>query len=270
MSNKTRKKAWRLLQRIDGIGQSRKYCKQYGLVSSLITKKNYHSCICTYVDWRKFNQLPDNEQDKLTDLNIFLEEKAEISMQKTVDHYRCALSLVFKKKLAHVKSEIHSTTTSRNYYLSEVLLITKNLSEKNALSILLCYFSGLRAHELATLKRIDESEKTTKRKWSPDRFIGIESYSLYLVKGKGGLVREVAVPNELANLLERRRLANPVTVQDRGVNYEACYDIATGKALSQSFSRASKKELNWSTGLHGTRHSYAQNRLFKLTNRGVS
>lgn len=266
MNNKIRKKSWRLLQRIDGIGQSRKYCQQHSLVSSLITKKNYHSCIYTYLEWRKFNILPVHEQDNLNDLNSFLEEKAESSMQKTIDHYRCALSLVFKKKLRHVKSEITSNSTSRNYYLSEILIIIKNLSEKNAFSILLCYFVGLRAHELVTLRRIDEGQKATRRTWSSDRFIGIESYNLYLVKGKGGLVREVAVPNQLVTLIERRRLADPVTVQDRGVNYQAFYDLATGKALSQAFSRASKKELNWSTGLHGTRHSYAQNRLFKLTN----
>ena len=270
MSNKIRKKAWRLLQRIDGVGHSREYCQQHGLASSLITKKNYHSCTSLYLEWREFNKLPPREQDKLNDLNAFVEEMAESSRQKTIDHYRCALSLVFKKKLAHVKSEIPNTIKSRNYYLSEVLLIIKNLCEKNALSILLCYFAGLRAHELVTLRRVDEGQKTTKRIWSLNRFAGIDRCRVYLVKGKGGLVREVAIPNELVTLLERHRLDVAIKVCDRGVYYETYYNLSTGKALSQAFSRASQQILNWSTGLHGTRHSYAQNRLFRLLDTGIT
>ena len=267
--NKNKKKSWRLIQLKDGIGKSREYCKQHGLISSLITKKNYHSCIKCYLDWRDFNNLPRHQQDKASELKAFLEELAEIRMQNTIEYYRCALSLVFSKKLPFVKSELSNKVSSRNYFLSEILLIIKNLSEKNAISILLCYFAGLRAHELSTLRRIGEIQKTMKRNWSDERFGGIDNYRLYLVKGKGGLVREVAIPLELAVLLEKRRLDTPKTIIDRGVKYLSHYDLAAGKALSEAYSRSSKKVLNWSCGLHGTRHSYAQNRLFMLLKLGM-
>ena len=145
-----------------------------------------------------------------------------------------------------------------------MLIVIQHLDEKNALATLLCYFAGLRAHEIATIKRLNESKKSNTRKWSNDRFKDIDNYQLYLVAGKGGLVREVAIPSELAEVIEKRRYDTPKKVKDRGINYLTNYDLGFGKALSESFSRASLKHLGWSTGLHGLRHSYAQNRLYKL------
>ena len=259
-------KAWRLIQKVDGIGGSRKFCTENGLISSLNTKNNYKYYISSYLDWRNFNGLPNNEQDKVQELQSFLSEIAEFSAQKTVDGYKCALSKVFRKKLRKVKSEIPTVTTSRNYHLSEVLLVIKNMTTKNALSILLCHFAGVRAHEVATLQRSNEATKSNARTWSDDRFTGTDRFHIYLVTGKGGLTREVAIPNELVLLLEKRRYDKPIRVVDRGIYYYPLYDVGFGKALSQAFSRASLKELGWSTGLHGTRHAYAQNRVFKLTN----
>lgn len=46
------------------------------------------------------------------------------------------------------------------------------------------------------------------------------------------------------------------------------YEIAGGKNWSNSFSAASKRELGWSHGAHGLRHSYAQNRMDELQQQG--
>jgi len=269
-TNKNKSKAWRLIQRVDGIGHSREYCKKYGLISSLNTKRNYHSCITLYLQWRNENGLSQNEQDKLSDLANFMDELTEVFTQKRIDDYRAALSITFKKKLPYFKSEIASNLSSRNYYLSEVLLIIENLQEKNAISILLCFFMGVRAHELCALRRLDEAKKSKSRKWSDDRFLGMSNYQIYLVTGKGGLVREVAIPNQLSIVIERTRFDFPKIVYDRGIKYESFYRLGYGKALSESFSRASQKILNWSTGLHGLRHTYAQGRMFKLINLSVN
>lgn len=268
-ANKHKARAWRLIQRVDGLGHSREYCKKNGLISSLNTKRQYHSCVTLYFNWRTESGLPQFEQDKLSDLEAFLDVLSEIYMQKTLDQYKCALSIIFKKKLQRVKSEITENKTSRDYYLSEVLLIIQNLQGENAISILLCYFCGLRAHEVITLRRSDEAKKSSSRKWLSDRFKGIENSQRYIVKGKGGLIREVAIPSELAEIIEKRRLITKRIVIDRGIKYETYYELGFGKALSEAFSRASQKLLNWSTGLHGVRHSYAQNRLFKLLNIGM-
>lgn len=268
-ANKHKARAWRLIQRVDGVGQSRKHCKNHGLISSLNAKRNYHSCISLYLNWREENGLPQSQQDKLADLEAFMGELSEVFMQKTLNQYKSALSIVFNKKLSTFKSQIPENNNSRNYYLSEILLIIQNLQEKNAISILLCYFSGLRAHEVITLRRKDEAKKSNSRKWLSVRFKGVENFQIYLVKGKGGLVREVAIPYELVEIIEKRRLSAPNIVIDRGIKYETYYELGFGKALSEAFSRASQKVLNWTAGLHGNRHSYAQNRLFKLLKLGL-
>jgi integrase len=69
---------------------------------------------------------------------------------------------------------------------------------------------------------------------------------------------------ELADRLEDRRFDEPKQVTDRGVFYEQRYDIGGGKQFTDSFSKASDRALDWSTGAHGLRHSYAQERMDEL------
>jgi integrase len=72
------------------------------------------------------------------------------------------------------------------------------------------------------------------------------------------LVREVLIPNELAQQLEQRKLNEPVTVTDRSIYYQQHYNVAGGKNWSASFSKTSSRVLGWSRGGHGLRHTYAQ------------
>jgi len=81
-------------------------------------------------------------------------------------------------------------------------------------------------------------------------------------------VREVCLPRELAERLEEARLDEPKDVVDRGIEYQTRYDIGGGNAWSASFTRASERELGYSTGAHGLRHSYAQERVDELQGRG--
>lgn len=90
------------------------------------------------------------------------------------------------------------------------------------------------------------------------------------MKGKGGLIRDVLIPNALATQLEQRRLAQPITVRDREINYLQRYDIGGGHKWSCSFSKASSRTLFFSNGGHGLRHSYAQERMNELKNLGLS
>ncbi|WP_007376006.1 MULTISPECIES: hypothetical protein [unclassified Pseudoalteromonas] len=90
------------------------------------------------------------------------------------------------------------------------------------------------------------------------------------MKGKGGLIRDVLIPNALATQLEQRRLAQPITVRDREINYLQRYDIGGGHKCSCSFSKASNRALFFSNGGHGLRHSYAQERMNELKGLGLS
>ena len=120
----------------------------------------------------------------------------------------------------------------------------------------------MRAHELLTLAKAEE-RTSDKRPALHSKWAGREG-QLYTVQGKGGLIRHVLIPNDLVEQLEQRRFNNPVTVKDRKINYLQRYDIGVGKRWSDSFSKASKRALFFSTGAHGLRHRYAQERMSEL------
>ena len=89
-------------------------------------------------------------------------------------------------------------------------------------------------------------------------------YASSPVIGKGGLCREVILPQNLADKLETTRLDSAHTVYDRGIRYQQHYAIGGGKRWSDSFSKAADRALGWSTGAHGVRHTYAQERVIEL------
>jgi integrase len=91
---------------------------------------------------------------------------------------------------------------------------------------------------------------------------------IYTVKGKGGLIREVALDKNLSDTLEKYRLDSPRNVTDRGIFIEQYYDLGGGKKWSDSFSKAAQRELGWSSGAHGVRHTFAQARMLKLQSIG--
>lgn len=70
--------------------------------------------------------------------------------------------------------------------------------------------------------------------------------------------------SELADQLDALRLAEPRVITDREIYYEQFYDIGGGKQWSDSFSKAAQRELGWSSGAHGVRHTYAQVRMREL------
>ena len=147
-------------------------------------------------------------------------------------------------------------------------LITKHQSEKNGLATQIAHVAGLRAHELLTLAPINDRAANI-RPCTEEKFQGRTGVR-YTVIGKGGLIREVVISNKLSNQLESRKLAQPETIRDRGINYVKGYNIGGGNAWSNSFSRSSQKALGWSRGGHGVRHSYGQERMNELQQNGMT
>lgn len=92
----------------------------------------------------------------------------------------------------------------------------------------------------------------------------------YSVIGKGGLIREVMIPDNLAQHLEDRRLDQAIKVIDRNIIYQQHYAIQAGRNWSQSFSRSSQHVLVWSNGAHGLRHSCTQERMDELRSQGLT
>ncbi|MGR5302496.1 site-specific integrase [Vibrio alfacsensis] len=201
----------------------------------------------------------------------YLTDRAAQVGQSTLDMERQAIQammhhvtmqLPVSQGLCVIQSEKQQLASSRAYTYEQIQLIAAAQNDKNALATYISYYSGIRAHELYTLRPIDERTPDD-RPALPEKFKGRRG-KLYTVHGKGGLVRVVLLPKKLAKRLEARRLTTPINIVDRGINYQSYYDINGGNRWSSSFSAASKRTLNWSAGAHGMRHTYAQERMAEL------
>ncbi|MBM5447165.1 site-specific integrase [Vibrio parahaemolyticus] len=245
------------------------------VIESVGTARNYEQSLKTCCDYLKEFKLGSLREMTPEKANAYLELRAQECSQKTIDMDRQALQAMMQhvthelketEKLDVIKSSVETVESSRSYTPEQVNAIIQHQTEHHALSTQLCYESGLRAHELYTLRPSGEVNPSP-RDVHQDKFSHLPNDSkTYTVQGKGGLIREVQIPNYLAEKLEERRLDTPQQLSDRGVNYESHYNIAGGHKFSDAFSKASSRALGFSNGAHGLRHSYAQNRYEQLAN----
>lgn len=246
---------------------------------SVGTVRNYEQSLTRVADYLKTELRGNITLKTLTpDIAIsYLEHRSQEVGQKTLDMDRQAIQAMFQhitqqlnpgERLPVIKSEHDQILTGRAYTPEQVGLIKAAQTDKNALATELAYSAGLRAHELLTLQPIAE-QRPDPRPSLDSKFNGREGQR-YTVKGKGGLVREVLIPHPLAERLEARRLPEPIKVTDRGVHYQQHYQLGGGKNWSNSYSAAANRALGWSSGAHGLRHSYAQERMDELQKHHLS
>lgn len=234
------------------------------------TERNYQQALKGFAEFLKERGFEKGLTKELTreTAELYLTVRSQEVGQKTLDLDRQALQAVLKDKLPVVKSEQAQVLSSRAYTREQTERVAAAQTEKHGLATLIAQDAGLRAHELLTLKRADERPADTHRQYRLDRFTGRSDIVKYTVEGKGGLCREVALSKALSDKLESRRLEAPKTVYDRDIGYRQYYDIGGGKKWSDSFSKASTRELGWSNGAHGVRHEYAQSRVNELQSNG--
>ncbi len=235
------------------LGKARHTNRNDQKIHSVGTMRIHEQALTQVTKWIMQNRLGDLKGLKPNVAIQYLEQRGQEIGQKTLAQERQALQTYLGVKLPVVKSELTQAQKSRAYTTAQVDFIIHAQIERNQLATQLAYAAGLRAHELLTLLPREERSASTHRQWSKDRFVKREG-KIYTVVGKGGLIREVLIPLVLANALEQKRLANPITVRDRKVFYTKHYDINGGVTWSSSFSSASKRALGWSTGAHGLRH----------------
>lgn len=245
--------------------------KSTGQIHSLRTFEKYSEALTHAGEWAREN-FGIKYLDQLTPemgQQYLAERAADGISQKQLDADRNAMQFVTgRESIERAEAQVSPAGEGRAYTAAQIERIAVSQSERNALATRVAYASGMRAHELHTLRPASDGMPSAHRTWSSERFAGRDG-ERYLVTGKGGLVREVMVPKDLAHDLEARRV-EPSRVTDRGVFYERHYDVGGGNAWSKSFSDASKRELGWSTGAHGLRHAYAQERLAELQASGMA
>jgi len=256
------------VSKVSAIGTA-KHGSRDGRVHSLGTSRNYEQCLrgfAAYLDETRQGDVAGAGRELAIQ---YLEERASEVGQKQLDMDRQALQAVMGERLPAIQSEREAVLSSRAYTPEQIQLVMSAQTERNRLATEIAAAAGLRAHELLTLRPAGERPASGHREWRTDRFEGRQG-ERYTVQGKGGLIREVMLSSELAARLESRRLESATVVADRGIFYAKAYDISGAKNWSNSFSAASKRALGWSQGAHGCRHTYAQQRVSELQERGYS
>jgi len=242
-----------------------------GKIHSLGTERNYEQALKGVAEFIQARKLGDLRGLTRETAIAYLEARSQEVGQKTLDLDRQAMQAVLSgDKLPSVKSELDQELASRAYTPAQTRIVADAQSPRHRLATQIAANAGLRAHELLTLRPAADRPADTHRTFRADRFAGRGDVAVYTVKGKGGLCREVALDRALADRLETVRLPEPRTVYDRGIRHQQHYDIGGGKQWTDSFSKASQRELGWSEGAHGLRHSYAQARMDTLQGSGRS
>lgn len=250
---------------------------QGSVLRSVGTVRNYEAALTRVAEWAKSEKISGGLTAITPELAVaYLEQRGQEVGQKTLDMERQAMQVMMQhvtqqlplgEPLPVVRSEQQQALESRAYTAAQVERIAAAQTPRYALATEIAFAAGLRAHELLTLQ--PQAERTADpRPALESKFAGRDG-AIYTVAGKGGLVREVLIPHELAAQLEARRLETPLQVTDRGIYYQSHYDIGGGQRWSNSVSAAAERALGWSTGAHGLRHSYAQERMTELQNRGL-
>lgn len=240
-----------------------------GKIHSLGTERNYEQALKGVAEFIQARKLGDLRGLTRETALAYLEARSQEVGQKTLDLDRQAMQAVLGgSKLPAVKSELGQILASRAYTPAQTRLVAEAQSPRHRLATFVAADAGLRAHELLTLRPAADRPAATHRPFREDRFAGRGDVALYTVKGKGGLCREVALDRALAERLEAARLPEPRDVYDRGIRHEQHYDIGGGKQWTDSFSKAARRQLGWSQGAHGLRHSYAQARMDALQGAG--
>lgn len=239
--------------------------KTTGKIHAIGTFNKYASSLKLAGEWVKV-AYQQKHLDSLTkdQAQAYLEQRVAHGIgQKQLDADRTALRFLLQQELDKVKALEPQELKPRAYTNQQIDMVRERQKPHNTIATDLVRHGGLRAHELHTIRRLDEGQAAPHRTWHTDRFMGRQGVR-YIVIGKGGLSREIMIPYPLAERLETWRIdQRPVT--DRQIHYEGKrYSIGGGQAWSESFSRASSAELRWSKGGHGLRHSYAQDRYIEL------
>ena len=246
------------------------------IIRSVGTVRDYENSLTQVAKWLKENNLGSLNSLTVDKAHDFLNARSEEVGQSTLNAERQAMECMLRhfstngldenQKLNVVRSEFQQILESRAYSQNQINEIKEHQTERNALATEISAYSGLRAHEFLTLRRLEERQPSD-RPANEHKFIGRSGHA-YTVEGKGGLIREVRIRDDLAERLESLRLNEPQMIRDRNINYESYYSINGGNRWSNSFSQASNRALEFSNGAHGLRHTFAQERMEELQRNG--
>ena len=165
--------------------------------------------------------------------------------------------------------------STRAYTLAQIQKIQSCLPLLAQLSVQIILESGCRAQDLASIRLASEAPliRAQYAKLRPERFTGREDWITVKFIGKGGHEYLSTLSPDTIKQLQQHRLPHPIAYRDRGQDNAVCqqyYDLPAGNYLSKLWTAAAKHMLDGSHGIHGVRHTYAQQRMAQLQDAGMT
>ena len=234
-------------------------------ISSVGTERNHVSALTVFSKWLIMDSNKHLKNAKPTDAIRYLEERSKVVRQKTLDMDRQALNMNmnFPTDIKFILSEVQTHVENRAYTQPQLDYLISKASDDLKLSIELASNAGLRSMEILTISP-PFSLSQSDRNWHEHRFDGRNKDASFIVHGKGGLHREIRLSPELSNRIKQLARPTPVIVTHRETHLKSHFNLLGGHDFCNKFSILSKKEIGFSHGAHGLRHTFAQGRLLEL------
>lgn len=241
------------------------------VVTGVLTEKAHVSALTQYARALKATKGKHLKNSSPEDAMVYLQARAKDKSQSTVDLDRQAINfhLHSENPVPFTPSEIETQPSDRAYTHRQIEMLVKYAEPDLALSIAVAADAGLRGMEILTIGQLSDMH-LSEREWSPDRFLGRESDARFVVRGKGGLCREVRLQTGLAEQVVARSLPTPQRVVHRGAHLVSHISMLGGHQFAVDFTKLSQRLLGFSNGAHGLRHSFAQKRRDELMCCGLS
>lgn len=224
------------------------------------------------------NRLKDITQQQA---QAYIDERLRENIRvRTVQGYAKALELLPLVKQLKVPSRStdkqDKPRRSRAYTRPQIQAIQQYIILPEArLAIQILYESGCRTKDLASIRLATERPVKNARlsKLHDDRFLGREDWIKVTFIGKGGHEYTSTISLETAKELAKIRLPKPRDFRERkqaNVVTQQYYDLPAGIKLSKLWTEGCIRVLFSSKGLHGIRHSFAQERLREMLYAGMT
>lgn len=199
---------------------------------------------------------------------------------RTVQGYAKALQLLPSVQKLDVPSRaddpLDKPKDTRAYTLNQITEIQSHLKTPQAkLATQIILESGCRTKDLASLCLAEERPLARARidQLHTDRFTGREDWIKVSFIGKGGHQYISTISPQTAQTLSQYRLATPRDFRERNqenIVTKQYYDLPAGLKLSKQWSETAFWSLGLKRGLHGLRHTFAQQRVRDLQNTGMT
>lgn len=234
-------------------------------ISSVMTEEAHKSALVVFAKWLLATSGKHLKNTSREDAVKYQAWRAGRVRQSTLSLDRQAINMHFhfSPPLTFAISSIPTIIEDRAYSLSEISYLKSRASSRLAFSIGVSADAGLRSMELITIASLD-CLTPSDRHWHSQRFHGREGDQKFAVHGKGGLLREVRLESSLAGQLTEFARPTKTKISHRSAILTSHYDLIAGHQFACVFGRLSKKELGFSHGGHGLRHSFAQERFLNL------